>query len=144
MSYGIDLELAHAEFDRGDLRVTMTWLFEGADRATPQPCMVLSRSVERQDRMKMPVVVTLDNAWRWDPATWIEFDTMERASGFADSLGFAVNKQTVITIAGLINDYLDELLTMPVAPRVKQTKQAEMTVINRNSGEQMEVEVLTR
>lgn len=145
MSYAIDLTLIHSQFKRGDITVLLTWLFEGTDRTTAQPCMVLTRTHDRLDRITQPCVITLDQSWRWARELWSEMDVMHRAQGFAESLGFnGASFDNVTTIITVVEDHLQDLLTMPMAPKVAKKVEAELTVVNRDSGETMQAEVMTR
>lgn len=142
----LDLAYVWQEHPRGDLTVLLTWLFNGTDRTTAQPCMVLMRTTQRMDRGEWtPCVVTLDSLWKWTPQTWGkggEIACGNIARGFADCLGFNPNNTSIaLTIIGVIEDHIPDLCAMPVAPVLPTSVRAIGSMLHPDTGKLIEAEI---
>ena len=93
----------------GDLTLYGSWFGEKL-----RPCIAILPSYRR--RGFQPVVVLVDDAWRWDGNTGSPFYVQQEAPRMARALGMEPTPATCARIANLINDHLGDLLTIPPKP----------------------------
>lgn len=134
----LDLSFTHFKKQHGDITVYGTWLFDGnGDR----PCLVLMRTNEERHEAARPVVITVDNAWRWSE----EHGEPEYASWQAEQAGKSLrltdDVRTVLRIVALVNKHLGDLLSIPPFPREKGRALGELTITDRSTGKAIEVEI---
>lgn len=113
-----DLDLTQHHFARtlGDITVYGAWFGEDV-----RPCLVLVPSFRKRRVLGeaagfKPVVVLVDDAWRWDTRTGSPFYVQQEAPRMAQSLGFDVTPALCARIANLIADHLGDLLSIPPKP----------------------------
>lgn len=139
----LDLSLTHFKRPQGDLTVYGTWLLDGTG---DRPCLVILRTNEERHPDAIPVVITIDQAWRWsDGEGGLPMGDPEYASHQAQLAGqhlrLTDDVRTVLRIVALVNAHLGDLLSIPPFPREKGNVLGELTITNRSTGETTEVEI---
>lgn len=139
--HAIDLTICHNVFPRGDVLVWMTWIYRGKRY---EPCIALTnKSAMTSHERVIPCIVPLGQAYLWSEEVGDEDHAIGTAAVFAANMGFnPMNHKNAFRIAGIIRDYLGDLLQMPPRPTDPQrTTAALMTVENRTTGTTLEMEV---
>lgn len=134
----LDLSLTHFKRPQGDLTVYGTWLLDGE---SDRPCMVIMRTNEERHPDAIPVIITLDEAWKWSEEHGEPEYTSYQAELAGQNLRLTDDVRTVLRIVALVNAHLGDLLSIPPFPREKGNVLAELTVTNRSTGETTEVEI---
>lgn len=115
----VDLDRRHFTRVRGPVTIIGTWTVE--EDGTQRPCLALIRTGEELSQHTQPGIVPVETAWMWEPAVAKDIDgapqKAARASvGFARLLRLGDDPRDAISLALLINDHLDDLMTIPPAP----------------------------
>lgn len=137
----IDLNIFHDRFARGDVIVWLTWVFRAKRH---EPCIVLTpKTALTSHERVIPCIVPLGQAYLWSEEVGEERHALGMAAVFAANLGFnPENPKNAIKIAGIIRDYLGDLLTIPPRPAdLPRETAALMTIDNRTTGKTLEMEV---
>lgn len=143
MSHVLDLShRAWTKKARHGLLLIGTWLTlpDGRHR----PCMVIVRAGEEFSDRTVPCIVTVDRAWIWSEEIGDPALAARIAFQFAQVLRLNEHDpKTMIFLAMLINDHLDDLLHIkPYQPPAPRKVVAEITITDRQTGRTREAEVL--
>jgi hypothetical protein len=149
----VDFEYIHRVRQHGDISVLFTWNF-AKDNGDPEPMIALAPTYKPpRDQSPRLCCVTLTEAWKWsrthnnDKQVVYEDGDRVRIGGdqwqreiaeyFAAVLGLdSGNPGTVRRIRGLIEDSLQDLLTMTIAPkREGRGPEGEFEIVDRTTGE---------
>lgn len=142
----LDLNKRHFDATINGIRIIGTWFREGRNRS--QPCLVLldPRYTLRRGHRPPPVVIKLDDAWRWamhgdvgDPAHCVAQVCEWMHNGILP--GNPANKLAYMAIIDAINQRLPDLIAMPPLPVEQGLIWGDLTATNRNTGETIEKEV---
>jgi hypothetical protein len=151
---GIEVDFAYIFKTRahGDITVLYTWNF-AKDNGDPEPMIALAPTFKPpQDQAPRLCCITLGEAWKWsrthnddDQVVFEDADRVriggdqwQREIGeyFAAVLGLeSGNPGTVRRIRGIIEDSLQDLITMTLAPQRDGQPEMEFEVVNRETGE---------
>ncbi|MGN7869558.1 hypothetical protein [Paracoccus sp. 22332] len=147
------LDLSLTAFDRqiGPVRVIGSWWLDEQGMKMPRPCLVLLHPLRRvRAGVTVPVVIKLDDAWKWAPdtpdpipglnthteggPTWAKRTI---AGWLREGLlpGNPNSLPDLIAVAGAIIDSLRDLIHMPpLPPRKSKLVLAEVEIVNTNTG----------
>jgi hypothetical protein len=105
------IDLSRHQFKRElhGLAIFGTWVWH-EDQQTHEPCLVVINAV--YPRAFKPVVVALSAAYLYNDATYMA----QRARQFVQLLGLHDSMVTAHKVALLIEDHLQDLITMPPNP----------------------------
>lgn len=137
----LDLNTYHAKYSRGDVMVWLTWV---RIRDRHEPCIVLTPNIAQVSHERViPCIVPLANAWLWSEEAGDENHALTMAAVFAANLGFnPMNHKNAFKIAGIIREYIGDLISIPPRPAdLQRVTAALMTVENRTTGTTLEMEV---
>jgi hypothetical protein len=128
--YALDLTRYHFKRDVHDLTIYGTWLYN-EDQEDTEPALVI---VPRY-RMNgvAPIAIALSSAFKYNDPRYLA----RTAGYFARKLGFDDSIVTAHRMASLIDDNLNDLLTMPVDPT--QAVQVGEAVVNLGNGNRQTV-----
>lgn len=128
-----DLSKCFRTFSRGDLMIWLTW-----NRVTGEPCMVLTpKMAVINAETCVPCIVPLARAWVWSEAHGSEEEALFCAAMFCANLGFnPYNHRNVFKVAGIVRDYLQDLLTMPPLPSGDREIVAEAIIRDNATGKE--------
>lgn len=112
----LDLALQHQMQPFGDITAIWTWNLH-----TDRPCVVLVPTyVPISHERIMPVLVSVDEAWRWDERIGDPRYTARACHKIAEGMRFDPTPERLVRIFSIVNDCLPDLLRMPPAPRRDQ------------------------
>jgi hypothetical protein len=134
-----NLSMCQNTYERGDIKVWMTWNFE-----TGRPCMVLTPNVRKiRPSRVVPCVITLDTIHKWmeDAPKDARVDAAATAIGMSQALGLPPSPHSALRVMSLIRDYLEELVHMPPVPSYSQITRADAIITDPNTGKQYHKEV---
>lgn len=132
------LDLNVKVFDRTirGIRCIGTWLTKEGERGRKEPCLVLldaNRPIMR-GRTK-PVVITLNNAWRFAASDDPELGDRNYAmSACVEWILEGYLPNDAVSIMTAINECLRDLYNMPPAPRLEQKAIGDLIIKDRLSG----------
>ena len=148
------LDLSLTAFDRqiGPVRVVGTWWLDQQGMRMPRPCLVILHPLRRvRAGRTVPVVIHLDDAWKWSPDTLdpTPFEanpnrdggpawTSKTIRGWLEEAllpGNPLNPADRLAIYDAIVDSLRDLIHMPpLPPRTSKLVLAEVEIVNSNTG----------
>ncbi|WP_408592045.1 hypothetical protein ACIPCF_07985 [Paracoccus marcusii] len=146
------LDLSLSAFDRnvGPVRVVGSWWLDQSGMRMPKPCLVLLHPLRRvRAGRTVPVVIHLDDAWKWSPDTMDPLPGELRTDGgptwasktvrgwIQEGLlpGNPSNPGDRLRIYDAIVDSLRDLIHMPpLPPRASKLILAEVEIVNSNTG----------
>lgn len=132
------LDMSKSVYERGDIRVYMTWNFD-----TGRPCIVMTPNVRRiAPGRVIPCVITLDTMWKWMEGSPGRFDAYETARTFAPALGLPDTANSIMRILGLVRDYLEELTHMPPVPSYGSITRADAIITDPETGRETHKEII--
>ncbi|WP_282029484.1 hypothetical protein [Paracoccus marcusii] len=146
----LDLNLSAFDRNVGPVRVVGSWWLDQTGMRMPKPCLVLLHPLRRvRAGRTVPVVIHLDDAWKWSP------DTMDPLPGELHTDGGPTwasktvrgwlqegllpgnpnNPGDRLRIYDAIVDSLRDLIHMPpLPPRASKLILAEVEIVNTNTG----------
>ncbi|ARV77108.1 hypothetical protein SKUL_9 [Pseudomonas phage Skulduggery] len=104
----LDLTQTHQVNDKGDYTLYQGWYGERL-----RPCLALMPT--RLKSTSIPLVVTVDDAWKWnpdDPEARPEMNAV-LIGAFVAANGIEANSFTFQRIVGIIHDHLGDLMSIP-------------------------------
>jgi len=135
----LDLTQYHRRFERGDITVYLTW-FGGKHK----PVMVLVNTHRLGTDNCVPVVIPQENAWIWSEEHGSAAEAAKSAFVFATALDMdRYNRITLIRIASIVRDLIDDLVQMPVKP-TNEVVVADAFRTDRNTGKVTHQEIIDR
>ena len=134
-----DLDLTQPAFQkaRGELTIYGAWHGKRL-----RPCLVVLPTYRRGT----PLVIEVDDAWRWNPddAQADPRHNMRLTVAFLQANGMdATNPFTAMKVASLVHDYLGDLLRIPPKPG-ETIVVADAIQTDRNSGKVTHREIIQR
>lgn len=129
------LDLSHAVWDFGDIRMYLTWTL--SDR---RPAMVL---IPRYGRDFVPYVIKMDSAYIWTDTIVGNPIAQERGAGAAAAcMGFdPMDHRLRARIISIIQNRLQDLLTMPpLIDTGEVAVKADLVATNLETGKVIEIE----
>ena len=93
-----------------DFTIIGTWILAD-DRW--RPCMVIMRTGDESSDHCIPCIVSVDSAWIWAPEIGDPRRAARTAVQFAEALRLPTDQSTLIRLALLIEDHLDDLMHIP-------------------------------
>lgn len=148
------LDLNLSAFDRqiGPVRVIGSWWLDQQGMKMPRPCLVLLHPLRRVGAGRtVPIVIHLDDAWKWSPDTLdpMPFEKAARTDGgptwasrtirswLQEGLlpGSPNNPADRLAVYDAIVDSLRDLIHMPpLPPRKSKLILGEVEIVNTNTG----------
>lgn len=138
MSHVIDLGRRAWTRHRGPLTLIGTWL--RIDERW-RPCMAIIRAGDEFSDDVFPCIVTMDKAWIWSREVGDEILAGQTLAGFLDPLRLTPDDRTIIWLYNLINDHLQDLLTIPPYLPEQGDVTATISITDHRSGTTREVEI---
>jgi hypothetical protein len=129
----------------GDLDVYGTWYWDEDDRQWV-PCLAIVRahSVLHRDRSR-PCLIPVDHAWAWSEEQGGWEYVAKTAVAFADALGMPANVASVMRIAGLIREHIEDLVKrVPPRPHDDQEMKVVADAISTVNGRSKHTEIADR
>lgn len=128
------LDLTHYVFKHARKGITIygTWV---ATENGHRPCLALIRQGEEQHRHTIPCVLTLEKAYAFDQYVGNQSVGAAILIEFLEKLRLEPTRQNAFLIFSLINDHLDDLLSMPpYAEPDRKTKNLGVLTISSEVG----------
>ena len=129
----IDLRRHAFMRQQGEITVFGCWVMRGDGSDDTEPCLVLMPTYRK---VAKPFVIALSAAFKYDNPVYLA-----RASHIASvELGFEPTLSLTTKIAGIINDHMSDLISMP--PEPVETHVVGEAHINMPDGERRKVDIL--
>ncbi|AMM84122.1 hypothetical protein [Martelella sp. AD-3] len=141
IQHAIDLSHYHFQKRRGELALYGTWY---ADKA--RPCLVVVPANRIGHERCRPLVVTIDDAWQWNPD---DPDAMPETNAamvqqFLDLNGMDFsNMRASMRVVSLIHDHLGDLLSIPPKQALVRVV-ADVLKVEHDTGKETRAEIIDR
>lgn len=137
----LDLNRRHFTKVRGSISVIGSW-YRAPDAQDWEQCLVLIRTGDEYSTSGQlaPCAILLGNAHKWYEGFGDPTYTAVQCAGFADRLRLPRSPETFRRIASLVNEFLEELLTIPPWQEKDGAvlTLGEITLTNLNTGKSTE------
>lgn len=106
--YALDLTQTHFVKDRGDYTLYGSWVGNSA-----RPCLAILPKNLREGHL--PLVITVDDAWKWNPDDQDARPEMnaKMIDAFLAVNNFERGPFKAMAVIGLVHDHLGDLLAIP-------------------------------